>query len=268
MVRTLADANLDDNDRKLLQDIQDEGWHIVGIPPEDGTPGWAFTVGLYHSFKHPEIVVFGLPIELLGQVIGGIGSDVKEGKAFELSKEYEEILEGVRCTFRPVLECWYRSFLGYARWFYRGSQFPVLQCLWPDKEQHYPWEPKFKEAWKWAQPLLYEEDMVEARAVDLMRSVGDWKFADPPNVITITTRQVVKQHKPILVVVHEADKVAWQFLHGGPVKQKDAMIVSLGAMLKLDPTLEQLADLPEEWQAEREAVGEPWKRSERPAKEE
>jgi hypothetical protein len=263
MVRTLADADLDDNDRKMLHDIEEEGWHLIVIPEEDNTPGWAFTVGLHHTYKHPEIVVFGLPLEMLGQVIHSIGSEVKEGKAFEANQDYTDILEGVRCTFRPVCVTWYRSFLGYARWFYRGDNFPVLQCLWPDKEQHYPWERKFKEGWKWAQPLLYEEDMVEARAVDLLRSVGDWKFGDPPNVITITTRQVVKQHKPILRVIHEAGEVAWQFLHGGPVKQKDAMIVGLGAMLKIDPTLEQLADLPEGWQAEREDIGKPWERSQR-----
>ena len=65
MVRTLNDPGLDDNDRKLLQDVAEVGWHVVLIAEEAGTPGWAFSVGLYHTFRHPEVVVFGLPLELL-----------------------------------------------------------------------------------------------------------------------------------------------------------------------------------------------------------
>ncbi len=260
MVRTLADAGLDDSDRKLLHDVEDVGWHVVLIPPEEGKPGWAFSIGLFHSFGHPEVVVFGLPLELLGAVVNGVGEEVQAGKRFEAGQEHPDILEGVRCAFRPVDEGWYRPFLGYARWFYQGSEFPALQCLWPDKKQRFPWEPEFNEGWRWAQPLLHESEPVAARAVELLRSTGDWLFADPPNAITFTTRQVVREHQPILLVAHDDDE-AWQFLHGGPVELADAMIVCLGHVVKLDPSLAELADLPVGWRASRGAPGEPWQRA-------
>jgi hypothetical protein len=261
VVRTLDDPDLDDADRKLLHDVAEVGWHFLVIPEEAGTPGWAFSVGLYHSFRHPEVVVFGLPLKLLGQVIGGIGTAVRGGKVFAAGQDYADILEGVRCAFRPVTPCWYRPFLGYARWFYQGDDFPVLQCLWPDKQQHFPWEPKFKKAWLSAQPLLYESDMVAARAVELMRSTGDWPFPEPPNVVTITTRQVIHEGRPILLVKHEEDgEAAWQFLTGGPVQFADMMVVALGEMVKREATLTELADLPPGWRARRSAVGEPWQR--------
>lgn len=172
MVRTLKDAGLDDGDRKLLSDIERVGWHVVMIPEEEGTPGWSFSVGLFKRFNHPEIVVFGLPLELSGEVINAIGRDIKKGQAFEAGQEYPEILEGVLCTFRPVLRQWYRPFLGYAGWYYRGPEFPVLQCIWPDKKQHYPWDPKFKKAWYWAQPLLFEQEPGPARVERLLESMG------------------------------------------------------------------------------------------------
>jgi hypothetical protein len=172
VVRSLTDDNLDDSDRKLLSDIDRVGWHVVMIPEEDGTPGWSFSVGLFKTFNHPEVVVFGLPLELSGQVINGVGADIQKGKTFEPGREYPEILEGVLCTFRPVVQRWYRPFLGYAGWYYRGPEFPVLQCIWPDKEQHYPWEPGFKQAWLWAQPLLFELEPEPARVVRLLESMG------------------------------------------------------------------------------------------------
>jgi hypothetical protein len=172
MLRSLADDNLDDCDRKLLADIDRVGWHVVMIPEEDGTPGWSFSVGLFRTFNHPEVVVFGLPLELSGEVINGIGADIRKGKVFESGQEYPEILEGVLCTFRPVVQRWYRPFLGYAAWYYRGPKFPVLQCIWPDKQQHYPWHPKFKKAWLGAQPLLFEQEPEPARVVQLLETMG------------------------------------------------------------------------------------------------
>jgi hypothetical protein len=172
VVRSLADDNLDDGDRKLLSDVERVGWHVVMIPEEDGEPGWSFSVGLYKTFRHPEIVVFGLPLELSGRVINSIGFDVKRENAFEAGKEYADILEDVLCTFRPVAQRWYRPFLGTAMWYYRGVNFPVYQCIWPDKKQHYPWHPKFKKEWLWAQPLLFESEPEPARVVRLLKSVG------------------------------------------------------------------------------------------------
>jgi hypothetical protein len=226
-----------------------------------GVPGWAFSVGLFRTYRHPEIVVFGLPVELAHRVINGIGADIKAGKAFASGQEYAEFLEGVRCMFRSVDTTWYLPFLGYARWYYQGNDFPVLQCIWPDKQQRYPWQPGFKKAWLGKQPLLYEADIASARAVELLRSTGDWKFADPPNVITFTTKEIAHAGQPILLVTHEAGDGAWQFLPGSPVESADALIVALEQMVKRDPTLAELADLPVGWQATRSAAGTPWQRS-------
>jgi hypothetical protein len=54
-------------------------------------------------------------------------------------------------------------------------------------------------------------------------------------------------------------------LTGGQVGMDDAMIVALGEVYSLDPTIGELADLPLGWIAERTAVGEPWVRAKKPA---
>ena len=63
--------------------------------------------------------------------------------------------------------------VGYARWFYEGDDFPVVQCIWPDKQQNYPWQSKFKAKWAWSQPFLFHGDPVSARAVELIESMED-----------------------------------------------------------------------------------------------
>ena len=85
-----------------------------------------------------------------------------------------------------------------------------------------------------------------------------WPFEDPPNVATITVRQVVHGGQPILLVARDADDGGWQFLTGGPFDVADALVVSLGGMASRDPTLAELADLPPGWQAVRPRVGAAW----------
>jgi hypothetical protein len=90
--------------------------------------------------------------------------------------------------------------------------------------------------------------------------VGNWPFADKPNTASITTRQVL-EGAPVLRVTHDADDGSWQFLCGTTDDTADARVVGLGQMYARDPTLGELADLPEGWQAWRASPELPWRRS-------
>jgi hypothetical protein len=87
-----------------------------------------------------------------------------------------------------------------------------------------------------------------------------WPFADPPNTATITTRQVLQASAPIVRVAHDAGDGSWQFLCGTTNDPADARVVGLGRMCARDPTLRELADLPEGWCAWRAGPGGPWHR--------
>ncbi|MFL5577733.1 MAG: DUF4262 domain-containing protein [Gemmatimonadaceae bacterium] len=47
-----------------------------------------------------------------------------------------------------------RSFVGFARWFYGGDDFPVLQVVYPDRTGRYPWEDGVAEGFRAVQPVL------------------------------------------------------------------------------------------------------------------
>jgi hypothetical protein len=162
------------NDQKVFDDVAKHGWHVVKILDQANVPGWAFSIGLYKNFKHPEIIVFGLELDLMHSIINTIGYDIRSGKQFEDGKQYADLIEAYDCTFKPVNVVWHYPFLGYADWFYDGTEYPVLQCIWPDKKSLYPWDVGFDPDWLWAQPLLYFDEPVSARTTDLLRSLdGD-----------------------------------------------------------------------------------------------
>ncbi len=140
----------------------------------------------------------------------------------------------------------YAEYLGYARWFYQSDSFPVLQCIWPDKQHRYPWHPDCHPKVKERQPVLAQDH--------------DWPFHEAKNLAVITTKRVIDDALPILLVSHDPEG-DWQFLCGTTNRPKNGMIVSLGNIFDRDRSLAELADLPEGWKAVRKSADAPWRRS-------
>ena len=90
----------------------------------------------------------------------------------------------------------------------------------------------------------------------------EWVFADPPNVATYTTANVLAGH-PILLATHDEDDGAWQFLCGTTNESADGRIVGLGCIVDLDPSVTEMADLPLGRRAWRDSPSDPWRREPR-----
>jgi hypothetical protein len=90
--------------------------------------------------------------------------------------------------------------------------------------------------------------------------VPDWPFEDPPNAAAITTRLVLDDGAPILLVTHDLDHGGWQFLCGTTDDMAEACVVGLGRICARDASLLQLADLSEGWRAWRADAGATWQR--------
>ncbi len=246
-----ANGNLpepaDENDRKLLADVEGHGWHVLGVEEDEEGPAFAYSIGLYYNFKHPEVIVFGLPVRVMHLIINAVGEEVRSGKRFEHWDESDDVLDGYQVAFRTVEPRHYREFLGFARWFYRGDDFPVLQCVWPDSQHRYPWHPECKATLSHRQPLLSDDK--------------SWPFHEGKNRAAFTTKSVLVDGQPILRVTHDGDG-DWQFLCGTIDRPEDGQLVSLGSIFELDSTIAEMADLPAGWRASRRAKGAAWKREE------
>jgi uncharacterized protein DUF4262 len=145
-----------DNDRRLLADVRKYGWHTVGVLGDDEGPGYLFTVGLFHTFQHPELCIFGLSsIETMGRIINNAGEMVKESHKFQNDEVSEELLNDYACVLKTVNSKHFHDYFGYARWFYEGDDFSMLQCVWPDSEHNYPWDQSFAPELKEFQPMLF-----------------------------------------------------------------------------------------------------------------
>src|SRR5262245_61632670 len=128
------------SDQQVVSDVEKVGWHVVLVSSDEMTHGFAFTIGLFHTYQHPEVILFGLPHKVAVAVLNLIGTSVKSGHRLQAGDRSDEFLEGYSCAFVDFPRTSYHDFLGYAKWYYKGEEFPALQCVWPDREGRFPWD--------------------------------------------------------------------------------------------------------------------------------
>jgi hypothetical protein len=73
-------------------------------------------------------------------------------------------------------------------------------------------------------------------------------------------RQILEGSEPILFVSHDADDHGWQFIGSSDASDADSRVVSLETIVKHDPTVLEVADLPPGWRAIRAKIGDSWRR--------
>ncbi len=131
------------------------GWSVQGVGAEGDEPAFSYTVGLHHSWKHPEVIVFGLPHDVAQGVLNTVGERIQRGEIFRPGVEYPDVLEGFDLRLRAVSEAQsFKQHVGYALWYYQGQRFDLLQLLWPDKHGCFPDERRAPEWLTQSQPLL------------------------------------------------------------------------------------------------------------------
>ncbi len=140
------------DEKILIDDIAEFGWHVLQVEGDETDPGFCYSVGLYETFKAPEIIVIGLDLEVGHEIINIIGDDISMGEKYEGENYYEDIIEGYKCLMRKVDRSFYKEYLGYGIWHYKNEDFPVLQCIFPSEDNVYPWD--WSEEERKYQPIL------------------------------------------------------------------------------------------------------------------
>lgn len=89
------------------------------------------------------------------------------------------------------------------------------------------------------------------------------EFDIKPDTVVVTSAAVTDGGLPILYVAHESDEetgnIIWQFHPGnGNFDMEKMRLVGLGTILKIDPSVADIADLPLGCSAIRQFKGAPW----------
>lgn len=233
-------------EKQIISDVSEYGFHVALFQGDGYSPSFAYTIGLFKTYGYPELICFGLNLDLLHSVLWSGKELLDQNSAPNLTVGYPDFIGDFDVRLLPVNKAWYRDYFGYGGWFNGGWDFPVLQIVWPDKQALFPWQEGFNPNWKWGQPLLD-------------RNV-DFKFREERNTAVFTTRQVL-EGLPILRVAHDANG-DWEFLCDTTYDAADLKVIAFEEVVKLDPSINEVFHLNYGWQAWRTEIGAKWQKEE------
>jgi hypothetical protein len=141
-------------ERKLRDDVKQYGWHVLKVLADEGHSSHTYSVGLYKSFGHPEVVIVGLPGDTAHAFIDNLADEIRDGAVFEAGCRYGHLIDGYDVAFVQVHRGFYQDYFGRAIDYYESPSFPVVQMVWPDRHRRFPWEPECEEAIRQMQPVL------------------------------------------------------------------------------------------------------------------
>lgn len=143
------------NDERVTNDVRQFGCHVISVfDPEEKSPYFSYSIGIFETSRAPEVIVVGLKPSLGGQMVNDYNRRVRAGAVFERGRLYDGFLEGFPVYIEPARRSSLTEYtLGCDR-YYKGAPYPVVQIVWPSTAGVWPWQANASEWFKANQPML------------------------------------------------------------------------------------------------------------------
>lgn len=126
-------------DSEIEQDINEKSWSCLSI--HDAAPPFMYTVGLVKTFRHAELIIFGLERSVAWGALSALVAELRSGKSLTANGTFKWEAGGLLLGFRDVHATQHPLYLGYAMGFCRNNslgELTALQVFWADQRQRFP----------------------------------------------------------------------------------------------------------------------------------
>ncbi len=144
------------------QDARAGAWahfRVLRHPLQD--TGFAYTVGLWPSWRHPELIVTGQWPQAR-EMLANAAALVEDGAAFVVDDTSDHVLQRFPVRFGVVSRRLREALLTYATWM-AGELAPALQLILPDGEGRFPEE------------ALYDGPKQPLLSIDVRQPLRFWR---------------------------------------------------------------------------------------------
>ncbi len=139
--------------------IETNGWALEPVIPDyqadPPQPGYGYSIGFPQTFTFPEVVIFGLtPVAIRG-LLDLVVDQLRGGVDIPLGTPLVGLLDNdLRCVFAEVNLDQHGHLFATAVSWHRGTDFRMVQLVWPDRSGWLPYESGFESALSLAQPMI------------------------------------------------------------------------------------------------------------------
>lgn len=134
------------------------GWFAVHVPREPHHPPYTYSIGLYQTHHHPELLISGLPPHTCHGLMGEVADRLYRGRPAPVTGRCHGPVVAHPITYRTILPEHAVRLLPMAYRYYRHFPAPcsVLQVVWSDPAGRFPWDIDFELSLQGRQPRLWE----------------------------------------------------------------------------------------------------------------
>jgi hypothetical protein len=237
-----AEERWDERDRSIAEKIRRFGWNVTAVSGES-MPEWAYSIGIWHTLRAPEVCVFGLPARTGMNIVNVVGDLLREGGRLEEGQRRDDVLNGYDVVVRMVQPHWYQRFFGAGIDFYQRPPMPMMQVFWPDREGRLPWEPGADDWCRESQPQLWlqPDDHPPGRWTQFDPYEG-WPFRTSLPYFTVHASPGVAAGTATIDTVLRSAEGTWWFLEAGADRDATEQ-VNLRHVADTHPEAAAVADL-------------------------
>jgi hypothetical protein len=139
----------------ILSQVSSRGWAVPGVLGDGDSPPWAYSVGLWASYGHPDLAAFGRPLGELAAIIRPLCTRAADDDGFAVGDEISDVFPA-RLAIRDVHDSWRMTSMFVASDQFHGYiRPPIRQVVWTDSDGNYPWDMRYEPGLADAQPMLW-----------------------------------------------------------------------------------------------------------------
>ena len=95
----MLQSKIDAVNQEVLENINKYGLTVRYVFDNKENFQFSYSIGLYKTYQHPEIIMIGLRQELMHKIINNLAEDIKNGKKYEPYTWSPDVLDGFECFF-------------------------------------------------------------------------------------------------------------------------------------------------------------------------
>ena len=255
----------DEHERKILHDVQEHYVHIIWVPAgeADDEPMFAYTVGLWHQDRHPELLMSGQKPELMHRALNAAVDWLRAGHRLTPGMAVEGVIGGFPTAVEALTPQAVDETATYSSWFHR-RRMDAVQLVWTDLDGIWPWQPGVHELTRERQP---ESWRIPSSRTGALATDPAWVMPAPADKLVFSCLHVAEEGAVVSLVTRERDEKRgedWQVLcdaEHGDLSVEDIRLVHLSHLVRAAPSLRDLHDLNLDECADRRHPWEPWQRS-------
>src|SRR5882672_3773434 len=145
--RKFRATELSEEDERTITHVEEFGCSVVSVKRNNYGLGWSYTVGVFDTIGKPEIITVGLPPETAHFALNEAATLLRAGVDLTTGRHHD-LIGQVDCEFRPVDRKWAEHLMGWAIWYYDDDDFPVIQVVYPDRQNRFPEDEGFDKSFE------------------------------------------------------------------------------------------------------------------------